>query len=141
MTLADRASQDNDIRQIHDLITEHSWLLDHGRWHDVADLYTDEARLEIGPTILQGRSAFSAWANGRAADRGRRTHHQCTNIRIARAPDGTVEGAVMLVLHVSTDGGPAAIEFVGEYRDRYCQDSQGRWRFQQRSLFSISDPT
>ncbi|WP_433634933.1 nuclear transport factor 2 family protein [Nocardia sp. CA-120079] len=141
MTATGITLQDNDIRQINELIIEHSWLLDHGRWHDAVELYTDDARMEIGGNVLEGRSALLTWADRRATDKGRRTHHQCTNVRLVPIAEGTVEGSVMLVLHVSIDGAPATVEFVGEYRDRYRRNPQGHWRFERRSVLSISDPT
>ncbi|MFE9328722.1 nuclear transport factor 2 family protein [Nocardia sp. NPDC052278] len=140
MTTAQHTLADHDLRELQELIAEHSWLLDHGRWHQLADLYVDDGSLAVGPRVIQGREAFLGWADQRVTNPGRRTHHQCTNLRLARAANGTAEGTVMLVLHVSNDAQPAEIEFVGEYRDRYRRDAQGRWRFQHRALISISDP-
>jgi hypothetical protein len=125
-----------DRQALIDLIVEHAWLLDHGRWHDVAALYTEDGTLGMGANILQGREELRAWADHRAADTARQTHHQCTNIRVQAEVVGTATGTVMLVLHVS-DGGSPAVEFVGEYRDHYVLGDDGQWRFRARALHPL----
>jgi hypothetical protein len=119
-----------------DLIIEHAWLLDHGRWHDVAALYVEDGTLSMGPNVLRGRTELLAWADRRAANTARHTRHQCTNVRLRSDDANTATGTVMLVLHVS-DGGAANVEFVGEYRDRYLLDDNGRWRFRDRALHPL----
>lgn len=138
MTVAAQALSVSDRQELDELVVEHAWLLDHGRWHEVADLYVDGGTLSIGGRVLTGRAEFLAWADLRAANSGRRTHHQCTNLRLRSEGDGTASGTVMLVLHVS-EGGPAFVEFVGEYRDRYEQGHDSKWRFGSRELHPLAD--
>ena len=128
----------SDRNELHDLVIEHAWLLDHNQWHGVADLYADDGTMSFGTHTLNGRSDLLAWADQRAAAGGRRTHHQCTNIRQHGDGANAASGTVMLVLHVSENGAAPVIEFVGEYRDRYQRDGQGRWRFLQRQLQPLS---
>jgi 3-phenylpropionate/cinnamic acid dioxygenase small subunit len=128
-----------DRQQLQALVIEHAWLLDHDRWHGVADLYLEEGTLSVGPRVLQGRPALLGWADQRATNTGRRTHHQCTNIRFTSSGDDTADGYVMVVLHVSQHGGEPHIEFVGEYRDRYQRDADNQWRFRERRLQSLSE--
>lgn len=136
MTGAKQLLSTTDREELHDLIVEHAWLLDHGRWHDVANLYVDDGTLSLGGHALTGRAKFLSWADRRATNTARRTHHQCTNIRLRADIDGQAAGTVMLVLHVS-EGGAPYIEFVGEYRDRYQQADDGRWRFVRRALHPL----
>lgn len=127
-----------DREALHDLVVEHSWLLDHGRWHEVADLYLADATLSIGPKVLHGRAEMLAWADHRATNTSRHTRHQCSNIRLRPDGVGGATGTVMLVLYVS-DNGAAAVEFVGEYRDRYRRQD-GQWRFLSRALHPMVVP-
>lgn len=140
MTDALPALDQGDRQEISDLVTEHAWLLDHGRWHDTAELFLADASVSLGPRTLNGRAALLAWADDRAANAGRRTHHQCTNIRTVADSDDEASGWVMLVLHVSDGGAAPYTDFIGEYRDRYRRDGDGRWRFQERQLHSLSGP-
>jgi hypothetical protein len=129
-----------DRQELLDLVVEHAWLLDHARWHDVADLYLEDGILTLDGHTLTGRAQFLAWADKRAANADRHTHHQCTNIRLASDGTGCAVGTVMLVLFVS-DGGAPHVEFVGEYRDNYERDDAGQWRFRARSLRRLAAPT
>jgi 3-phenylpropionate/cinnamic acid dioxygenase small subunit len=132
---------ETDRKDLHDLVVEHAWLLDHGKWHDVAELYLDDGSLSIGAHTLHGRAQLLAWADQRATNPDRQTHHQCTNIRIVGGAENSASGTVMLVLHVSNGGAQPHIEFVGEYRDLYRRDDMGRWRFHARHLCALSDAT
>lgn len=140
MTWIDGGLSDADRRDIEDLIVEHAWLLDHGRWHDVAELYLDNGTLTLGAHTLVGRDQFHGWADARAANSARQTHHQCTNIRLRRDDDGAL-GTVMLVLHVSDGGDTPYVDFIGEYRDSYARDQHGHWRFGSRVLHPLSAAT
>ncbi|CDO91587.1 hypothetical protein AWC29_05265 [Mycobacterium triplex] len=137
MTWIDGALPDADRRAIEDLIVEHAWLLDHGRWHDVAQLYVDDGTLTLGAHTLVGRDQFHKWADTRAANSARQTHHQCTNIRLRPDEEGA-SGTVMLVLHVSDSGQSPYVDFIGEYRDRYARDNHGHWRFGARVLHPLA---
>ncbi|WP_163762340.1 nuclear transport factor 2 family protein [Mycolicibacter algericus] len=74
----------------------------------------------------------------RAANSARRTHHQCTNIRLRRDDDDGASGTVMLVLHVSDGGDSPYVDFIGEYHDRYARDQHGIWRFNTRVLHPLA---
>ena len=51
-----------DRLAISDLVTEYAWLLDHRRWHDVADLCTEDAVLTIRGREIRGRQGLAEWA-------------------------------------------------------------------------------
>lgn len=140
MTDAATSLHGRDRQELTDLIVEHAWLLDHDHWHQVADLYLDDGSMIFGNTPLHGRSALLAWAEARAKKTSRRTHHQCTNIRLRGHTDGEATGTVMLVLHSYEDGDALHTEFVGEYRDHYRRDPAGRWRFAKRQLLALNRP-
>ena len=129
-----------EIAAIERLIADHAELLDHARWHEVAELYTEDGRLEgVGPRPLVGHDAFHAWAAKRAENSARRTHHQCTNIRVDLTAEDKAVGTVMLVLHVFDENQPekgVVTEAVGEYLDDYLK-IDGRWRFTRRRLVPI----
>ncbi|GFG85596.1 nuclear transport factor 2 family protein [Mycolicibacter algericus] len=63
MTSVNTALSDTDRRAIEDLILEHAWLLDHCRWHDVAELYLENGTLTVGTQTLVGRDQFHRWAD------------------------------------------------------------------------------
>ncbi|MGY4713003.1 nuclear transport factor 2 family protein [Mycolicibacterium sp. CBM1] len=128
---------DSDLAALNDLIVEHAWLLDHARWHDVAELYAEDGTLTIGPNSLVGREQLLAWADHRATNTARHTLHQCTNVRIEPDEPGSAVGTVTLVLHVVDGTGAPVIEYVGEYRDRYTFGADGTWRFAARSLHPL----
>jgi hypothetical protein len=134
------ALSERDRQVLTDLVIEHAWLLDHGHWHSVADLYLDDGSMIMGDQTLRGRDALLAWADARADKSDRHTHHQCSNIRLQGGADGEATGTVMLVLHSCEGGSAPRIEFVGEYRDQYRRDTAGRWRFAQRQLHPLRSP-
>lgn len=128
-----------DRLAITDLVTEYAWLLDHRRWHDVAELCTEDAVLIIRGREIRGRRGLASWAEHRAVNQARRTQHQMTLLRLEAAGPDLVTGTAALVLHVAKAGhGGTYVDLVGEYRDEYVR-SPGGWRFQRRHLVSIED--
>jgi ketosteroid isomerase-like protein len=124
---------------IGDLVTEYAWLLDHRRWHEVADLCTDDAVLTIRGREIRGRAGLAEWAEHRAANRARRTQHQMTLLRLEAVSPDVVAGTAALVLHVAKAGhGATYVDLVGEYRDEYVRTADG-WRFRRRHLVTLDD--
>lgn len=132
---------DTGVRaEIEALVAEYSWRLDHAAWSTLPGLCVPDLRMTMGGHVLEGVDGLSAWAEQRAKTPERRTHHQTTNLRLyPNADPDELRGDVMLVLHVSTNGGPSSIEFVGEYRDRYVRTDKG-WRFASRDVVPITAP-
>ncbi|HEY5317666.1 MAG TPA: nuclear transport factor 2 family protein [Solirubrobacteraceae bacterium] len=128
-----------DRLAIEALVTEYAWLLDHRRWHEVAELCTDDAVLTIRGREIHGRAGLAEWAEHRATNQARRTQHQMTLLRLEpRSPD-LVTGTAALVLHVAKAGhGGTYVDLVGEYRDEYVR-SAGDWRFRRRHLVTLED--
>jgi 3-phenylpropionate/cinnamic acid dioxygenase small subunit len=124
---------------INALVTEYAWLLDHRRWHDVADLCTEDAELNIRGRQINGKAGLSEWADYRALKKSRRTQHQMTNLRLDPVEPDRVEGIAALVLHVAKAGsGGTYVDLVGEYHDEYVRTPAG-WRFRRRKLVNIED--
>jgi 3-phenylpropionate/cinnamic acid dioxygenase small subunit len=121
------------------LITEYAWLLDHRRWPDVIELFTEDAEVTIRGRAILGHSGLRDWAAHRAANQSRKTQHQMTLLRLEPAEDGAVRGTAALVLHVAKSGGSGTyVDLVGEYRDEYVRTAPG-WRFHRRVLVPLDD--
>lgn len=128
-----------DRLAIGELVTEYAWLLDHRRWHDVAGLCTDDAVLTIRGREIRGKPGLADWADHRAANKARRTHHQMTLLRLEPVTPDHVSGTAALVLHVAKAGyGGTYVDLVGEYRDDYVRTPAG-WRFHRRHLVNLED--
>jgi ketosteroid isomerase-like protein len=122
---------------IESLVNEYAWLLDHQRWHDVADLCTDDAVLFIRGREIVGKPGLAEWADRRAERANRHTQHQMTLVRIEPVGPDEVHGTAALVLHVAkTGGGGTYVDLVGEYEDEYVRTPDG-WKFRRRRLVQI----
>jgi ketosteroid isomerase-like protein len=118
---------------INELVTEYAWLLDHRQWHEVIDLCTDDAILNIRGREIVGKTGLASWAEHRAENKTRRTQHQMTNLRLeAETPDRVI-GTASLVLVVAKGGSGTYVDLVGEYHDEYVRTPDG-WRFRRRRL-------
>lgn len=120
------------------LVNEYAAVLDEHRWHDVADLCTEDAQLTIRGREITGRAGLLSWADHRAAKEERRqTLHQMTNLRIRSVSPDEATGVAALVLHVAKIGGNATfVDLVGDYHDVYVRAPDG-WRFRSRRLVTI----
>lgn len=123
-----------DQLAIERLLLDWARLLDAGRWHDTADLLTDDAVVTgLGPD-RHGPDGWREWADARAAKTDRRTRHLISNIRCSPQPDGTVTSTAHVTVHVLDDAHPAPhLEFLGEYADTVRRTPDG-WRFTTRHV-------
>jgi ketosteroid isomerase-like protein len=125
-----------DLAAITSLVTEWAWLLDHDRWHEIAELMTDDGVVVgLGPD-RHGPDGMRAWADARAAKTGRRTLHQLTNLRATDGPDGVLVTTALVLRAVDAGSPDPRVEFVGEYRDR-CVPTDAGWRFARRELVAL----
>lgn len=127
-----------DRLAINALVTEYAWLLDHRRWHEVADLCTEDVVLSIRGREIVGKAGLSDWADARAAKQSRRTQHQMTLSRVEAAGPDRAAGTAALVLHLARAGGGSYVDLVGEYQDEYVRTASG-WRFRRRRLVKLGD--
>lgn len=129
---------DKDRFAITALVHEYAAILDEHRWHEIADLCTDDAVMIIRGSEIHGRTGLVAWAERRAAKEvTRQTLHQMSNLRIESVGPDEATGVAALVLHVAKVGGNTTyVDLVGDYHDRYVRTPDG-WRFGSRRLVTI----
>jgi ketosteroid isomerase-like protein len=128
----------DDRLAIEALVNEYAWRLDHQRWHEIADLCTDDAVLLIRRREIVGKAGLAEWADYRAAkEETRKTLHQMTNLRVEAVDRDHATGIAALVLHIATGGGNQTyVDLVGDYHDEYVRTRDG-WRFSRRRLVKI----
>lgn len=120
--------------EIHQLITEHAWTLDHGDPCRLADHYTSGGVLLGLEKPLVGRDALLEWGEWRASLDGRTSRHVHTNVRLT-VEDGVHRGLVttMLYRHEGDGVGHTIPLFVSDYYDTYEQE-EGRWLIAHRDM-------
>lgn len=125
---------------IEQLVTEYAWLLDHRRFDDVLDLFTEDAELRIRGQKIHGADGLQQWLEQRATNQHQRSsQHQMSLLRLQRVQDGLVRGTAGLVLHVAKSGSTGTyVDLVGEYQDEYVRTDSG-WRFRSRILVTLAD--
>lgn len=135
-TAAQGRDETADRVAIEQLVTEFSYLLDHGRANELAALFTPDGVFDNPNQKLHavGREAIAAYYAKRAAD-PRTTRHISTNLRIVfEGPDRA--SGTRTILYYRGDGGgppfPARPGSVGEYTETYQRGGDGRWRFASR---------
>jgi hypothetical protein len=128
----------DDRLAIHALVNEYAWRLDHQRWHEIADLCTEDAVLSIRRREIVGKAGLAEWASYRQAKEvTRKTLHQMTNLRLEAVDADHATGVAALVLHIAKGGGSATyVDLVGDYHDEYVRTPEG-WRFRRRRLAGI----
>jgi len=132
--------------EIEELVVEHAYLLDRGRFGEIAELYTEDC--EVTRTLPPFTTGEVATIRGKAAlvasfadpiqwpANPRTMRHVLSNLRIAEIAHDRVtalhtwtgyrhEGAGVGVAH------PMA---VGDYEDEYRRGSGGRWRIHRRKI-------
>jgi 3-phenylpropionate/cinnamic acid dioxygenase small subunit len=129
-----------DRMAIDALVTEYAWLLDHRRFDDVLELFTDDAELRIRGQKIHGAAGLQQWLEQRASNQHQRSsQHQMSLLRLERVEDGLIRGTAGLVLHVAKSGSTGTyVDLVGEYQDEYARTDSG-WRFRRRVLVTLAD--
>jgi hypothetical protein len=121
---------------IEQLITEHAWLVDHGRADRLHELYCAHGTITGAGLKLAGREAIAAWGRERVRS-GRTARHVCTNIRLVQAGENRVLGHTIITLYrsVGTEGDPSPTPMaVGDWRDVYERTPEGRWLIAERKI-------
>jgi len=131
--LATSAVSPEARREIEALSVEYAWLGDHGRAEMIAELFTEDATLDVGE-LLTGMAEIRT-ALRKRAEQDILTRHLVTNIRLHGQDDGTVHGTVLLTVLLRKDGGTVNPErVVAEADDVYALCADGRWRFARRAV-------
>jgi len=127
--LADRA-------EIEALIYEHAWLVDNHQSETLYKLYTENGRLRLPGSLVEGREALKKYGTDRAAMKGRAARHVCTNLRLVAEAPGRLRGTSVATLyrHDGEGYGPAVAVAVADLEDTYVRDSDGRWRIEERCV-------
>jgi len=123
--------------EIRDLIARYNQFGDHARFEDMAELFTEDATLEVdGRDPINGRNEIRDFLAGvrdsgvaGRAEQGKPPtyvrHHTSTVVIDLESP---TEASGTCYFFVVTDIGP---DHWGRYRDRYVLEG-GRWRFAYR---------
>jgi uncharacterized protein (TIGR02246 family) len=131
-TLEERIQILEDRAEITELVHEYARVYDEGKHHAMADLFTEDARIDYGPALggpLQGREKIRGWLRGIYAFR--RTSHHVSNVQIRLAGDDRATGTCyVLAWHEWPDDRPNAVLY-GRYEDVYARTAQG-WRIAER---------
>jgi 3-phenylpropionate/cinnamic acid dioxygenase small subunit len=121
----------DDERQVLRTLAEYGRWCDDGRFDEWAELFTEDARLEVAGSVTEGREAIRSYMAEVQAD-GRRGMHVTSGAVVDLGADGTAEAASdYLFVRPSADG--PVIAAMGRYRDELVHDA-GRWRFRRRTI-------
>lgn len=128
------ASELTARESIRELVAAYAQLADGGRFEELLQLFTDDARLEIdGGAVANGRDALRNFFTGtgdqlRAATSRPVIRHHTSNLRITLSSPSEAEGTCYFF--VVTERGP---DHWGRYRDAYVV-RDGRWLFRLRRV-------
>ena len=92
---------------LHELVIEFNWKLDHGEPVGFGDLFETDGAFVTAQATLRGGAALDEFAAKRTA-MARTSRSVLSNHRLVRISDDVIEGAVLVTLymHDSVDGGP-----------------------------------
>ena len=124
--------------EIHDLIVEFTWKLDHAEPAGFADLFEAEGRFVTGQGVIAGAAGLQDFADKRTA-MIRTSRSVLSNHRLVRLSDSLIEGTVLVTLYMrdGTDPGDPVAHSVSEYRDLYARGDDDLWRFRERNSVPI----
>lgn len=123
---------------IQQLVTEHSYLVDHGRADELAGLYTQNGELiGLPPKDLIGRDNIAEWGRNRVTMVHRTARHVESNLRLSW-DDNTLRGvlSVMMFRSDTADLSKTSPQMVGEYYDEYLLEGAG-WLIRRRRIKRI----
>ena len=126
---------------IETLVTEFSFLVDHGHATDVPDLFIEQGTFESPAARLQGKAALTA-AMAQRAKAVHQTRHAIGNLRLTAVSADQIRGNVLLTMYRWMPGetaGPHPIALM-EYEDVYQRDRNGEWRFASRKVIPVLPP-
>jgi hypothetical protein len=125
-----------DEDQISRTLREYSLSCDDGRFDDLGELFTEDARFEVSGTVAEGRPAIQALLM-KMLPEGSRGQHITSNTVVDI--DGDTASAITdYVFLRSTAGGPAIVA-AGRYYDRLARYGP-KWRFRQRTITMLGVP-
>lgn len=120
---------------IQELVTEHSYVVDHGHADRLADLYTEDGEMiGLPPANLVGRSAIREWGQTRVLLTTRTSRHIESNLRVFW--EGSVlRGTLSVIMFRSDteDVSDTRPKMVGDYEDEYAREGD-RWLIRRRVI-------
>jgi ketosteroid isomerase-like protein len=111
--------------------------IDTGHAERVADLFVDDAVLDLG-RALTGIDAIRAAMQARAANTERRTTHVTSNIQFTEIGAGMAATTSILLLWVLDADAPGAPNAIVRCNDEFIRLDNREWRFQRRSLSIVA---
>ena len=129
---------DFQIRQeIESVLTEWSWLIDHGRAQEASVLFTHDAEQSIAGVSASGIEAIAQGLKRRANLTGRTSRHVISNLRLSMSSEATVEAAWILTLYRSDDANkPAKPMMVNDVQDTFRKEAGG-WKIRSRKIAPV----
>jgi hypothetical protein len=129
---------DFQIRQeIESVLTEWSWLIDHGRAQEASVLFTHDAEQSIAGVTASGIEAIAQGLKRRADMMGRTSRHVISNLRLSMSSEATVEAAWILTLYRSDDANkPAKPMMVNDVQDSFRKEAGG-WKIRSRKVVAV----
>ena len=129
-----------DIRtrqEIESVLTEWSWLIDHGKAQEASVLFTHDAEQSIAGVTANGIEAIAQGLKRRADMTGRTSRHVISNLRLSMSSDTTVEAAWILTLYRSDDANkPAKPLMVNDVQDSFRKEASG-WKIRSRKIVPV----
>ena len=126
------------IRQeIESVLTEWSWLIDHGRAQEASVLFAHDAEQSIAGVTASGIEAIAQGLKRRADMTGRTSRHVISNLRLSMSSEATVEAAWILTLYRSDDANkPAKPMMVNDVQDIFRKEADG-WKIRSRKIVPV----
>jgi hypothetical protein len=129
-----------DIRtrqEIESVLTEWSWLIDHGKAQEASVLFTHDAEQSIAGVTANGIEAIAQGLKRRAEMMGRTSRHLISNLRLSMSSEATVDVTWILTLYRSDDANrPAKPLMVSDVQDRFRKEAGG-WKIRSRKIVPV----
>lgn len=129
---------DFQIRQeIESVLTEWSWLIDHGKAQEASVLFTHDAEQSIAGVTARGIEAIAQGLKRRADLTDRTSRHVISNLRLSMSSEAAVEATWILTLYRSDDANkPAKPMMVNDVHDTFRKEAGG-WKIRSRKIVTV----
>jgi len=121
-------------QEIESVLTEWSWLIDHGKAQEASVFYTQDAEQSIAGVTRSGIEAIKQGLKHRADMTGRTSRHVISNVRLSEA---TIDATWILTLYRSDDvNKPAKPTMVNDVQDTFRKEAGG-WKIRSRKVVPV----
>ena len=111
-------------------LAQYAQLMDEGRFDDLADLFTDDARFHVMGGTQEGRAAIQKWITAAQPPEARGKHAILSSV-IDLADDGRTARVWTDYAFVDQKH---RVTSAGRYHDELSAGDDGRWRFTLREI-------